>query len=79
MYYPLEGAFCYLHRTLFRPLELDIGLLFDYDNYKRGALKRSKACKCPSFIGRYVMAKCNWCGAEVERDKLFAHQWENHR
>jgi hypothetical protein len=25
------------------------------------------------------MCKCNWCGAEVEKDKLFAHQWENHR
>jgi len=25
------------------------------------------------------MGKCNWCGAEVERDKLFAHQWENRR
>jgi vacuolar-type H+-ATPase subunit H len=25
------------------------------------------------------MGKCNWCGAEVERDKLFAHQWEKHR
>jgi hypothetical protein len=25
------------------------------------------------------MAKCNWCGAEVEKDKLFAHNWEKHR
>jgi hypothetical protein len=25
------------------------------------------------------MAKCNWCGAEVDKEKLFAHQWENHR
>ena len=25
------------------------------------------------------MGKCNWCGAEVEKDKLFAHQWEKHR
>jgi hypothetical protein len=31
------------------------------------------------FIRRYVIGKCNWCGAEVERDKLFAHQWEKHR
>jgi hypothetical protein len=25
------------------------------------------------------MGKCNWCGVEVERDKLFAHQWKNPR
>jgi hypothetical protein len=25
------------------------------------------------------MAKCKWCGAEVEKDKLFAHKWEKHR
>jgi hypothetical protein len=25
------------------------------------------------------MGKRNWCGAEVEKDKLFAHKWEKHR
>ena len=44
-----------------------------------GGTEAQQSAECPSFIGRYVMGKCNWCGAEVERDKLFAHQWEKHR
>jgi hypothetical protein len=79
MYYPLEGAFCYLHRIPFRPLELDTGLLFDYDNNVIVGTEMQQSVECLSFIGSYVMGKCNWCGAEMERDKLFAHQWEKHR